>query len=124
MRELGTFIWFGYRIPIQERVRLIHKSGFKTMLHWWDNSLIEIEGFSREKQAEIIRKEGLTIENAHLQPNQVNDLWFDTLNGQAALDGYRSDIDGLAEIEIPVAVMHTTNGLKPPPVSAVGLEHF
>lgn len=124
MRKLGIFMWFGYRIPIPDRVRLIHEAGFETVLHWWDDSFMETEGFSKEEQVGLIRKEGLLIENAHLNPNQVNDLWLDTLNGQSSFDRYLSDIDGLAEYEIPVAVFHPISGSEPPPVSAVGMERI
>lgn len=124
MRKLGTFIWFGYRIPIQERAHLIHEIGFETVLHWWDDSFIEIEGFSKEEQADIIRKEGLVIENAHLQTEQVNDMWLDTINGQAAFDRYSSDIDGLADNEIPVAVYHPSSGTNPPPLSNIGMNRI
>lgn len=124
MRKLGAFIWFGYQIPIRERARLIHEAGFETALHWWDDTLNETEGLSREKQAHIIREEGLVIENAHLRPDRANDLWLDTLNGQAALDAYLADIDSLAKCEIPVAVMHVSSGPHPPPVSSIGMKRF
>jgi len=124
MRKLGVFIWFGYNIPIKERTSLIREIGFETVLHWWDDSFIEIEGFSKEQQADIIRKEGLIIENAHLQTNQANDIWHDTLNGQAALAKYLSDIDSLANCEIPVAVYHPSSGDNPPPLSEIGMNRI
>lgn len=120
-RSLGVFLWFGYRIPVPDRIRLIREAGFETVLHWWDDSFLEVEGVSKEVQAGLIRKAGLTIENAHLQFERINDLWMDTLSGQAALEGYLSDIDGLARYDIPVAVLHPNSGLQPPPVSAIGL---
>lgn len=122
--KLGTFIWFGYRIPITKRVSLIREAGFETVLHWWDDSFFEIEEFSKEEQADLIRKEGLFIENAHLQFNRVNDIWLDTLDGQSVLEGYLSDLEGLANHEIPVAVCHTASGLNPPPLSAVGMSRI
>lgn len=124
MRKLGTFIWFGYQIPIKERAILIREAGFETVLHWWDDSFIGTEGFSKEQQADIIRNEGLIIENAHLQTEQVNDIWLNTLNGKAAFDRYLSDIDSLADCEIPVAVYHPSNGTNPPPVSELGMDRI
>ena len=123
-RKLGVFIWFGYRIPIDERVCLIRKTGFETILHWWDDSFYELEGFTKEEQVSLIRKEGLVIENAHLQFDKVNSLWLDTLDGQEALDSYLADIDGLADYEIPTAVMHPTSGITPPPASDIGISRF
>lgn len=120
-KNFGVFIWFGYRIPISERVRLIREVGFKTVLHWWDDSFIEAEGFSKEEQVSLIRKGGLGIENAHLQFNQVNHLWLDTLDGQAVFEGYLSDIDGLSKYNIPVAVLHPTSGKTPPVISDIGM---
>ena len=124
MRKLGVFIWFGYRCSVPVRARLIREAGFETVLHWWDDSFLHVEGFSKERQVDIIRREGLFIENAHLQFNQVNALWLDTQVGQAVFEGYISDIDGLADCEIPVAVLHLTSGQKPPPMSAVGMKRI
>jgi len=124
MRGLGIFTWFGYRIPVPERLRLIREAGFDTVMHWWDDSFAETDGFTKEAQAELIRREGLCIENAHLQTNQVNDLWLDSPNGEAALARYLADIDGLAECGIPVAVLHTTSGICPPEMSRVGIKRF
>jgi sugar phosphate isomerase/epimerase len=121
VRELGIFTWFGYRIPIQERLRLIREAGFQTVLHWWDDSFIETEKLSKEEQADLIRREGLRIENAHLQFDRVNHLWLDTQDGQAVFEGYLSDLDGLAEHDIPTAVLHHTTGSNPPPVSDIGM---
>ena len=120
-RKLGVFIWFGYRIPVPERVQLIREAGFKTVLHWWDDSFVDAEGLTKEEQADLIRKQGLEIENAHLQFSQMNHLWLDTQDGQAVFEGYLSDIDGLAEHEIPAAVLHLTSGQNPPPISSIGM---
>lgn len=123
-RRLGIFIWFGYRLPVVQRARLIREAGFEAVLHWWDDSFAEAEGASKEEQADLIRREGLFIENAHVPIDQVNDLWLDTLSGEAALTRYLSDIDSLAACGIPVAVFHTSNGVHPPPASAIGISRF
>lgn len=123
-RELGAFIWFGYRLPLAQRARLLREAGFEAALHWWDDSFARAEGSSKEAQADLIRKEGLFIENAHLPVDQINDLWLDTLDGDAALGRYLSDLDSLSACGIPVAVLHTSNGLNPPPVSAAGIGRF
>ena len=123
-RKLGIFLWYGYRIPVPERIRQIREAGFETVLHWWDDSFREEEGLSKEEQACLIRSGGLTIENAHLQFDRANDLWLDTLDGQALLERYLSDLDGLAEFHIPVAVLHPTRGFAPPPVTEAGLKRI
>lgn len=93
-------------------------------MHWWDDTFSEAESATKEAQADLIRREGLTIENAHLPAERANALWMDTLDGQAALEGYLADLEGLAACEIPVAVMHLSNGRTPPPVSAVGIRRI
>ena len=32
-RKLGVFLWYGYRIPVPERIRQIREAGFETVLH-------------------------------------------------------------------------------------------
>jgi len=123
-RKLGIFIWFGYRLPVQERIHLIREVALETVLHWWDDSFIDVDGLSKEEQADAIRNAGLGIENAHLQDKYINDLRMDSVDGQAAFDKYLSDIDGLAQSEIPVAVMHVTSGPTPPPLSAIGMKRM
>ncbi|MDL2319022.1 sugar phosphate isomerase/epimerase [Eubacteriales bacterium OttesenSCG-928-A19] len=119
---MGIFTWYGYPLPFRERVRLIREAGFGTVMHWWDDSYVEVLESSKEAQADVIRAEGLFIENAHLSAERANDLWLDTVDGHAALDGYLADIDGLAACGIPVAVMHPNSGTRPPPVTAIGLD--
>lgn len=121
-RKLGIFLWFGYRLPVRDRARLIREAGFETVLHWWDDTFLEIEGLTKEEQADLLRKEGLFIENAHLWIDSANALWLDMLDGQAMLEHYLSDLDGLAAHEIPVAVLHLTSGFEPPSRSAVGMD--
>ena len=123
-RKTGIFSWFGYRIPIPDRIQLIREAGFETILHWWDDSFAEQEGFSKEEQTFLFRDEGLFIENAHFQFDQVNDIWLDTINGQELYNRYLSDIDSLAACEIPVAVLHPSRGFDPPPISAVGMHRI
>jgi len=38
----------------------------------------ELKTFTKEEQSDLIRKEGLEVENAHLQFSHVNHLWLDT----------------------------------------------
>ena len=123
-RKLGVFIWFGYQIPIPERLQRIRETGFETVLHSWDDSFKEQDGFSREEQVALIRKAGLEIENAHLQFRTINDLWLDTQDGQAVFEGYLADMDSLARHEIPVAVLHPTTGKTPPPISDTGMRRI
>ena len=121
-RKLGIFTWFGYRLPIMERIQLIRETGFETVLHWWDDSFAEADGATKETQVELIRNAGLFIENAHLQFSRANDLWRDTLDGAALFSRYLSDIDGLSEHGIPVAVLHPTSGATHPTTSPIGMK--
>jgi len=123
-KKLGIFTWFGHRIPIPERANLIQEAGFKTVLIWWDDSFLELEKLTKEEQANIYRKSGLDIENAHLQFSTVNHLWFDTQDGQAVFENYLSDIDGLAEHGVSTAVLHLSSGADAPPVSDIGMHRI
>lgn len=120
-KEPGIFIGFGYRIPIPEGVRLIREAGVETVLNWWDDSLLELEDCTKGEQADLIWQEDLYIKNAHLRTEGVNCHWRGGLDGQALLEQYLDDIDGLASCGIPVAVLHLTSGPAPPPISDVGL---
>lgn len=52
---------------------------------------------------------GLQIENAHAPYLRANDLWKDTLDGQAAFDELADCIEECAAHGIPTVVMHPEN---------------
>lgn len=118
-RELGAFLWFGYRLPAAERLALLAGAGFTSVMLWWEEG--PPEDCARAQQVEMARRAGLTVVNGHLGYERINALWRDDLQGRAVFEGFLADIDALAESGVPVGVLHPSQGFNPPPVSPVGV---
>jgi len=121
--DLGISTWFGYKYPFVELIKLIKKSGFHSVMTWWGDEFIQLNG-PKENHPDIIRNNGLKIENIHLTFNGVNAIWVDSQSGQDILDLYLSYIDDCKIYEIPTAVMHVLEGENPPPFGQLGLDRF
>lgn len=103
--NLSIVDYFGYNVSPQERLRLIKEAGFGgVMLLWADYFDKDYKQFP-----EYASKIGLQIENAHAPYLRANDLWKDSLDGQAAFDELAACIEDCAAHGIQAVVMHPEN---------------
>lgn len=121
--KTGIYYWFGYTIDLMERFRLIGKSGFDSVIIWWGDEFKEIDG-DKNDWPDMARSQGLTIDNVHAPYQYANDIWKDTLNGETIKNLYIDCIEDCKVHQISTVVLHATDGLKPPPVSEIGLNRF
>ena len=121
--KLGIHSWFGYNYPFEERIKLIKDTGFQYTMTWWGDEGRE-KNEPKEIEPDIVRKHGLIIENTHFSFIGINNIWEDTLDGKEIFNIYLSYIDDCKKHEIPMAVMHVTNGINPPPYGELGLNRF
>ena len=112
--KLGIFSWFSYRLPIEERLRLIKRAGFDATSLWWGEE-------DKQVQPELARKLGLEIDNIHTPFNNANDLWLDKISGEEYLESLFSCVDDCSEHNIPVAVIHITGQKEPPEITETGI---
>jgi len=123
MREYSIFTWFGYSLPMPERAKLIKEAGFNTVMLMWSDAFKPYDG-PKEKYPDILRNQGLRIENIHLPFAKANNLWMDNLDGVDLFDSYKEYIEDCTKFEIPVAVMHLTVGDNPNPVNSTGIDRI
>ena len=71
--DIGIFSWFGFSIPMLERAKLIHETGYKSVMLWWADDHKETDG-PKEKHPEICHSEGLGIVNIHTPSADANHL--------------------------------------------------
>jgi len=114
--------WFGYRLPVRKRYKMIRQAGFDAALLWYGDDFGK--AFRRKKNYLHARKAGLVVENVHAPFDEVNHLWEDTPDGQRVFRGYLRCAEDCAGFGIPTMVMHPTRGRTPPPASELGLERF
>lgn len=120
--KLGIFYWFGYVLPVRERLKMIREAGFDGVSIWWEDE----QAYGKEKKEELpsfVRREGLYLENIHLPYDSCNDLWsVDREIRERALEEYRGWFFGAASVEAPMVVMHMSEGPSLPGPLSVGLD--
>ena len=118
--DIGIFAWFGYTLPMEERVTLIREAGYRSVMLWWGDEHRDVDG-PKELQPALFRAHGLRIANVHAPFGEASQLWTDTLRGQAMEDTLVACLRDCSAFDIPVAVVHLTEGQNPPPPNAIGL---
>ncbi|MDR3645234.1 MAG: sugar phosphate isomerase/epimerase [Clostridia bacterium] len=119
MADCGIYAWFGYVLPLKERLRLIKDAGFSCVLLWWGDEFRELDG-DKEEHPALARRLGLRVENAHAPYADANDLWDAGLRGDAFEALLKGCIKSCAVCEIPTLVLHVTDGPEPPPMNTSG----
>ena len=106
-----------YPLPINEQLALIMKNGFC--------SVFLCSGCSEMPAiVEFCAREGLTIESCHAPFDHINDIWYDTPEGERMLSELLAAVDECRDYGIPVLVVHLSSGENPPRVNDLGLSRF
>jgi sugar phosphate isomerase/epimerase len=123
MIRFGTYSWFGFPIPMDDRLKIIRDVGFVSTSFWWGDDFQDYFG-PKEEYPEMARRNGLEIENVHLRFNGANEIWTDSLKSDEIMAYYMQCINECAQFEISTAVLHLTSGFEPPPPSQLGLDRI
>lgn len=114
--QLGIFSWFGFIMPIQERLKLIKEAGFDSTAIWWEDE----EGdriIRKEEFPKLVKDSGLIFENIHAPFLNCNMLWSEDEDlRKTIVKKHVKLIEDCAKYEIPIMVMHVSEGflLKKP----------
>lgn len=119
---LGIFSWFGFIMPLSQRLELIKEAGFDTTSLWWEDE----EGtcpIPTSKMPEMVKDAGLILENIHAPFVNLDEMWSESaLTRKNLVEKHLRWLHDCAEFEIPIMVMHLTEGTKPPAPNKYGLE--
>lgn len=120
--KLGIFSWFGFVMPLPERLRMIKDAGFDAASIWWED---EEWPFIIRKQdmPKMVEDAGLLLENMHVPFNDSNDFWSEDTEARENI--VRKHIEWLndcAKFNIPLMVMHIVDGEDPPAPNKYGIE--
>ena len=74
MQKSGTYTWFGYIAPFEERLKAIKDAGFDTICSFWTKKMEEADG-RRVEQPEKADEYGLYLEHTHLNYYGCDALW-------------------------------------------------
>ena len=117
---ISCFNWFGYILPLKERIDLIKRAGFDGVMFWWSD---EFGNPDYRDNPRLARDAGLFVENIHTPFSNVNNLWVDSLEGIAEADLFLRIVDECRDYEIPAMVMHLSQS-DPPPYNTLGLDRI
>ncbi len=117
--KLGIFSWFGFVMPFRERLKLIKQAGFDVTCIWWEDE----EGLSRNEMPKIVLDSGLSIDNIHTPFCDSNALWSETAyTRKKIIQKYSIWLEDCAKHDIPIMVMHLTEGERTPKPNKYGIE--
>lgn len=113
--KAGIFIWFGWRIHISQRAKLIKKAGFDATCLWWSDDEKANTG-SLDDLPKIVRDSGLEIDNIHAPFNEAHLLSSENISDRRRLiDLHKQWIGDCARHNIPKIVFHTCPDFPNPP---------
>ncbi len=122
-QPLGMFAWFGYRLPLEQRVKLVAQAGFTTTCLWYGEEEELFAGNMADRMPVLARAAGLPVDNIHAPFRACNDLWSDSRDAVAAvIDSYVLALDFCRRHAIRVLVIHVSKGTDPPPPTQSGLD--
>ena len=106
-----------YPIPYAEQIALIKKHGFSAV--FLSSGCRDIEQI-----VTLCAENGLNIESCHAPFDHINDIWYDTPEGERMLSSLLAAVDECRDYGIPVLVVHLSSGENPPRVNDLGLSRF
>ena len=76
------------------------------------------------RMANALAKYGMEYDTVHGPFDHINDIWFDTENGEVMYQELAECIDQCAEVKAKAMVVHLSSGLKAPAISEIGQARF
>jgi sugar phosphate isomerase/epimerase len=120
--QLGIFSWFGFVLPLPERLKLIREAGFNATTLWWEDE-IGSPDIKKEHMPNIVRDSGLILENIHIPYDNCDDLWSEQKPSRDAIvNKYISWLNDCAKYNIPMMVMHITDSINLPSPNQYGID--
>jgi sugar phosphate isomerase/epimerase len=119
----GIFSWFGFELPMPQRLSLIKQAGFTTTSLWWDKAEGLTNKNEKKKLIEQVRDSGLYLENIHVPFENCNGLWSSDRDVcEKVIRGHICWLEDCARYAIPIMVMHLTKGSDLPDPTKEGIE--
>ncbi|MBU1699185.1 MAG: sugar phosphate isomerase/epimerase [Candidatus Eisenbacteria bacterium] len=110
-QPLGMFAWFGYRLPLEQRVGLIAQAGFSTTCLWFGEDEELVAGNMADRMPDMARDAGLSVDNLHAPFEGCNALWSDTKSAISAASHPYVLVARAEELGVILAVENTRSPL-------------
>lgn len=106
-----------YPIPLAEQFFLIRQNGFSAVFCAAGSGLLPTV-------ADQCAQYGLTLESGHAPFDHINDLWYETAEGERMLDELLRAVEECADHGVPTLVTHLSSGENPPRVNDIGFSRL
>ena len=111
-----------FDVPFADRMAMIRDAGFGSTCLWWEEERPEIRSL-RHLAPDIVRKQGLRLDNIHVPYRWCDDLWSPKDGRRlSSVERHLRWVEDCRRHEIPVLVMHVTMGKRVPPPNALGID--
>ncbi len=105
--KLALFSWFGYDLPLSQRLELVRKARFDATSLWWGDDEEMYRTGMKHHMPELAREHGLLLEYVHVPSHGSSDLWSNTCSvREAVVQEHTGWLEDCARHKIPVLVMH------------------
>jgi sugar phosphate isomerase/epimerase len=116
------YAWFGYRLPLEQRLTLIAQAGFSTTCLWFGDDEELFAGGMADKMPVLARQAGLSVDNIHAPFADCNAIWSESKESVVSIvDQYTMALMFCRKYDIPILVVHVSKGSSPPPPTQSGL---
>lgn len=123
MRDIGAFAWFGYHLPLEERLGLIAGAGFDSTCLWLGREEELVARGNADRMPSLARDAGLKIDNVHASFERCNFLWSESQEESEIIKReYRAALSFCNSHSIGKLVVHVARGTTPPPQTDEGLK--
>ncbi len=120
--KFGIFSWFGWVMPLPERLQLIKSCGFDAVSIWWEDEIGE-PGFDRRDMPGMVQDTGLILENVHVPYDRADSFWSESrMQRNAVVSRHFAWLDECASCQVPLMVMHIIDKGYPPQPNKWGVE--
>jgi len=121
MNRFGMFSWFGYPMPIEDRLDLIKRAGFDATGFWLGPEEELVANGKIDVLPSLIRSRGLFLDYVHAPDIGCNDVWSESETKRNKwLGTYCSYIDLCKRHSIPNLVVHISQSKGEQPDGPTG----
>jgi len=117
------YAWFGYRLPLEQRLRLIAQAGFTATCLWLGGDEALVTAGLADSMPLLVREAGLSLDNVHAPFAGCNGLWSDSPEAvTTVVDPYTRALEYCHRHGVPRLVVHVSQSRTPPPPTPSGLD--
>ncbi len=121
----GFLSWFGYPLPIEDRMRLVAEAGFARVSIWLGKEEARVSEGRPADLCTAAGRAGLAVECAHAPYEGCNLLWNeDDRIAAPIVDGLRTWVRFCGANGIPILVAHLSKGHDAPSPTTRGLDRL